>query len=259
MNIDAGLALWQRNWRRGLPWCACAAVVLAVYELAQAPQLQSLRPHWPIESVGVSGELRQTPRGALEAVIAGSLADDFFSVDVDVLRDAALKLPWVTDATVRRVWPNRLDISVHEHVAVARWAEGGLVSDTGELFYPENGRGMDLLPVLAGPSGSHTQMLRRYRELATALAPLERRVVHTAVDARGNWQVRLDGGMRLVLGDEQLHLGEFAQSLRVALGDRLQHASRVDLRYANGFAVRWNASYQPDNSVSLARAERATR
>lgn len=250
--------LWPGLWRRALPWCASAAVVLALYELVQAPQLQELRPHWPIESVGVSGELRHTPRAALEAVIAGSLADDFFSVDVDALRSAALELPWVNDATVRRVWPNHLDISVHEHVAVARWANGGLVSEKGRLFFPSKGRGLDLLPVLDGPDGSHEELLERHRELAEALAPLERRVLRTSVDERGNWKVRLAGGMRLVLGDEQSRLGDFAQNLRVALGDRLQHASRVDLRYANGFAVRWNDQYRNAADAQLAQARGAT-
>jgi cell division protein FtsQ len=223
------------------------AMTLAVCIVASSVallDLGSMRPRWPIDSVGVSGELRQVERAELEAVIQTTLASDFFDVDVAALRRAALSLPWVKDASVRRVWPEHLDIHISERQVVARWKSGGLVSVDGELFHPKRGRGLDLLPQLSGPIGQQGLVLNRYRELVTELAPLERRVVRVAVDKRGNWNVGLEGGLALVLGAEAQQLNVISRALRRALSQRLAHVEKIDLRYANGFAVRWKASTQ---------------
>lgn len=217
---------------------------------------QQLRPHWPIESVAVTGELRQVSRTDLEAAIGTSLATDFFQVDVDALRAAALALPWVEDATVRRVWPNHVEVKVRERQAAARWVAGGLVDTGGELFHPLGGRGLSLLPLLAGPQGSEALLLERYRALTDDLQPLEQRIVKVTLDTRNNWSVELESGLELVFGQRVLALGPTAAALRRALGERMTQARRIDLRYANGFAVRWEAA--PDPELALRDAPRRT-
>lgn len=238
-NTSAVAREWMQHHARRLKRGAVGCLALALLMSVVMMDLSGLRPSWPIESVGVSGDLRQVSRTELKSVLAVAVTTDFFDVDVFALRDAALSLPWVKQVTVRRVWPDHIDMFVLEQEVAARWEKGGLISVTGELFRPQHARGLDLFPTLNGPDGDERAVLERYRELRVELQALERRIVRVSVDGRGNWTVALDGDLELVLGSEVSHLQATARSLRRALDKRLVHVSRIDLRYPNGFAVRW--------------------
>ncbi|MEM7405967.1 MAG: FtsQ-type POTRA domain-containing protein [Pseudomonadota bacterium] len=247
-------SVWRaREWRPRTRRAGLAAVVLGaavvVLTTAEPARIEQLRPHWPIESVAVTGELRQVSRTDLEAAIGTSLATDFFEVDVGALRAAALALPWVEDASVRRVWPNHVEVNVRERQVAARWVAGGLIDTNAQLFHPLGGRGLSLLPLLEGPDGSEAQLLERYRTLVVQLQPLEQRVVRVTLDKRDNWTVELESGLQMVLGQQVTALASTAMALRRALGARLTEAERIDLRYANGFAVRWERV--PDADLAL--------
>ena len=168
-----------------LHWVAAGAVLLALFEIVRSPVVRDLKPHWPIESVGVAGELRQVSRDKLEAVISTSLAEDFFAVDVLALRNAAMDMPWVRDASVRRIWPDRVEIHVTERVAAALWGDGGVIDEDGTLFRPETTRGLEHLPELYGPLQSEARVLTEFREVRRMLDVVGLPVRSAGVDARG--------------------------------------------------------------------------
>lgn len=193
-------------------------------------------------SVRVAGEFRHVSREALEASVRARLdAGGFFAVDVDALRRAALAHPWVREATVRRVWPDSIHIAVLERVAVARWNERALIESDASLFSPEQGVDDYPLARLHGPPDSHPLVLDRYKRLATSLGMLAGGVQRLSLSARGQWEIEFGSGLTLVppVPLDVDALEEFARVLPRILGDRLPHAERIDLRYANGFAVRW--------------------
>jgi cell division protein FtsQ len=243
--------------RRVLPWISAAAVMLALFDIGRSPLIRAMKPHWPIESVGVRGELRQVSRQQLEAVISTSLAEDFFAVDVLALRNAAMEMPWVRDASVRRIWPDRVEIHVTERVPAARWTEGGLIDEDGNLFSPETVRGLDTLPELYGPEQSEAKVLSEFHEVRRMLDLFKLPVRAAGVDARGNWRVQFQSGLTLVLGAEPLTLSQRVAQARDALGPRLLEAARIDLRYANGFAVRWRTSETPTKDTAPPRKSEA--
>jgi len=47
---------------------------------------------------------------------------NFFSINLQRARAAFESVPWVRRATVRRVWPDRLAVSLEEHRAAALWS-----------------------------------------------------------------------------------------------------------------------------------------
>ena len=61
------------------------------------------------------------------------------------------------------------------------------------------------------------------------------------VSERGDWQARLDNGVRLVMdrGPDDRWVRQVVTSLGPILGERLVEVERVDMRYGHGFAVRW--------------------
>jgi cell division protein FtsQ len=169
----------------------------------------------------------------------------FFAVPLESVRESFEQVPWVRQASVRRVWPNRLHIEIEEHKAAAVWGDGRLVNAQGELFSANLGEAEEQgpLPQFAGPNEASVQVLRRYAELVQWLAPLNMRPESLTLSTRHAWTVKLEDGTTLLLGREQGVAMEDRMTKWVASVPRLQSrlASRpelYDLRYPNGFAVR---------------------
>lgn len=223
----------------GLPTVLAALLALSVFGSA-AYLLHALYVE-PIRAVRVAGDLRHVSRQALESVVAPYAARGFFRVDVDAVRRAVRQLPWVKTVSVRRAWPASLHIAVIEREPIARWRTRGLIGRDGTLFFPTDAGAFRGLVRLAGPEGSEPQVLAHYREFARVLAPIGSGIRAVHLDARGAWKLQLDDGIELVLGrsPERDHLARFARALHRALASRLDRIERIDLRYANGFAVRW--------------------
>ncbi len=195
----------------------------------------------PIRAVRVEGELRYLSRESLEQAVASQIGQGFFRIDLGALRQAAMELPWVRAVSVRRQWPDRLVITVQERQAAARWAAGGLVDSEGVLFRPPQDRYPAGLPELSGPVGAQALLLRRYREFSDWLSPGGLEIRQVSLDARGAWRLKLDGGMVLVLGQEPSEQGvrRFVRALPAIRAERGEAIEQVDLRYPNGFALRW--------------------
>lgn len=195
----------------------------------------------PISQVRIEGEFRQLSAGSLEQLVRMRLTGGFFSVDVRVLREALLSDPWVREVWVQRVWPDGLRVSVREQVAVARWSDDGLLNAAGEYFAPAPETFPPGLPRLDGPPGSQGRMLKRLRQAQEVLAPLGLKPARIRLSDRRAWTIELNDGLEVILGraDFDLRLERFAQLVPAALGERLREAGQVDMRYTNGFAVRW--------------------
>ncbi len=195
----------------------------------------------PISSVRIAAEFRHLDRGELEAAIEPHLGNSFFGVDVDAVRRAASTLPWVREASVRRVWPGSIHIAIVEREAAYRWGDKGLLEADGTLFTPTTREGFDDLPLLSGPDDAHAQVVALYGELTALLTPIGQRLRSLEQNARGAWRAQLSGGIELILGREPGHaaLNRLARAFPAVLAGQQERIEAIDLRYANGFAVRW--------------------
>lgn len=204
----------------------------------------------PITTVRLEGSFRHVSAGQLRAQVASGLRGGFFGVNVDALQRRVEQLPWVAHATVRRIWPDTVAIDVDEQQPLARWAAGGLVNSQGALFTPAADSAPANLPVLSGPPGSEALMSQRLRTVQALLQPLGLQVSQLTQDPRRAWSVGLRNGMELVLGreDSLLRLARFKEVWPRVLASREQDIARVDLRYTNGFAVRWKVNDAPRHS-----------
>lgn len=220
---------------------AAAAAVVFVAGVVWVTRL----PVFVLSEVVVANELATVRRSDLERALAGQLNGNFFSVNLEAVRQSVERIAWVRRAQVRRQWPSRLEIAIEEHVARAQWGEepGHLVNAHGEVFaaLPPPGGG---LPVLHGPAGSAPEVLRRYAEFLAALAPIGRQPTHVILSPRLAWQVRLDDGLVVELGREQQRmpvasrLARFVAYYPGVRRDRRPRPVAVDMRYPNGFALR---------------------
>lgn len=195
----------------------------------------------PISHVRVAGELREITEVSLREAISPHLANGFFRLDVTAVRESVLKLPWLKSVSVRRTWPGSLHIAVIEHEAEARWQDGGLVAVDGTLFRPPPESYPVGLPILWGMPGTHARMLEQYRALQLALGPMKRKIYRFTRTKRPIWEIELDTGLTIVAADKDplSVVEQFARTAAAVLGERIDNMLNVDLRYANGFAVRW--------------------
>lgn len=194
-------------------------------------------PVFPLREIRVIGDVGHVTNEQVAAVMARELRGNFFTVDLAQAREAFEKLPWVRKVNVRRQWPDCLEVAVEEHQPLARWGSSALVNAHGEVFEAAISGS---LPVLFGPEGAATEVVARYAEFDRLLAPIGKKAVLITLSARRAWQLRLDDGMVLQLGRENLEarLAGFVSAYQRTVARLPQPPSHVDLRYSNGFAVR---------------------
>lgn len=203
-------------------------------------------PLQPLRQVVVATPVEQVSRGQIEHAARSALTGNFFTVNLDQARSAFEKLPWVRRAELRRRWPDTLELTLEEHVAVARWqrseGEHQFVNTYGELF-AATPAAEPVLPSFAGPEGSSATMLARYEEFVAALKPMGRHPVAVALSAREAWEIKLDDGVVVELGRDQAkhplaeRVARFAAHYPAAK-QKFGAAGVADMRYPNGFALR---------------------
>lgn len=195
---------------------------------------------WPIRSVRVGGQLDHVSRARLQGAVRPHLAGGFLGVDVVRVADAARRLPWVASVSVRRVWPDSLHIAVIERKAVARWGIGGLVAANGSVFRPNETGPVEHLPLLSGPPGTSARLLDLLERAGKSLDGVGAGIALLSVSEQGVWRIRCINGIEIIFREPQFPmLAELARIYEPLLGERTDEMLAIDLRYTNGFAVRW--------------------
>ena len=215
----------------------CLALLVWVIHVLSSPETL------PIRQVRIEGEFFRLSPDKLKTLVTNKVRGGFFNVNVDTVRNVLLANPWVRDVTVQRVWPDALRVSVLEQVAVARWGETGLLNTVGEYFSPDQETFPGELPVFNGPAGTEAMLLNRYNEIQDSLQETGWKIRILTLNDRRAWQFELDNGIQVILGktDFDLRLKRFLKLVPVGLSEKLSQTELVDMRYTNGFAVRWKS------------------
>jgi cell division protein FtsQ len=233
------------------------ALVLAAIGVAMFAALAiawaTHRPVFAVQGIRVDGDLAHNSVLTIRANAAPKLAGNFFTMDLASARRAFESVPWVRQAVVRRVWPNRLQVRLEEHRAVALWAGANrsddaidkLVNSFGEVFEANLGDVEDeALPTLRGPEGSSAHLLAMLGRLQPEFAAMRARIETLELSGRGSWRAELDSGAEIELGrgsdDEVIaRTRRFVATLPEVQRSYQQHPLlAADLRHNEGYAVR---------------------
>jgi len=164
-------------------------------------------------------------------------------MDLDRARVALAEVPWIRSVALRRQWPHRLEVTVDEHVPLARFNESSLVNTRGEVFNaPMRGE----LPQFEGSDARAADIAARYEAWTEVLRPLSLKLIGVRLSPRGGWQLKAEGPggpLTLELGRDEpdARLARFVAVHSRTLGALARAGTRVDavdLRYRNGFAAR---------------------
>ncbi|MEW8257867.1 MAG: FtsQ-type POTRA domain-containing protein [Candidatus Thiodiazotropha taylori] len=195
----------------------------------------------PVRTVGVDGEMRFVKRERLEQVVAEAVNGSFFSVDLKRMRLQIEAMPWVKQASIRRVWPDKLRVQVTEHQPLAYWGKGAMVSQLAEVFEPQTLPQLPGLVTLVGDAQQAKTITREYQRMQTLLDTAGLSLTRIWVDARQAWRIKTEGGLLLQLGrrDVMQRLTRFVRLYPDLMAQQDRQLVSVDLRYTNGFSVQW--------------------
>ena len=223
-----------------------ALVVVAVLWAAH-------RPVFAVKAIRIDGDLAHNSALTIRANAAPKLTGNFFTLDLANAQRAFESVPWVRQAIVKRVWPNRLAVQLEEHRPAALWvgaagageASDKMVNSHGEVFEANLGDVEDeALPTLRGPEGTSAHLLAMIGRLRPEFAAMDARIETLELSGRGSWRVELDTGAEIELGrgsDDEVvaRTRSFVATLPELRNRYQQHPLlSADLRHNAGYAVR---------------------
>ncbi len=228
--------MWDKprllNWIANLLYAL--SVVLVLYALVF---VVVHLPIFPIREVKVDGQLAHVNREQIKLIVAKHMKGNFFTLDLEKTRDAFEKLPWAREVSVRRRWPDKLDVVIEEHQALARWGNIALVNTHGELFQAAADAE---LPVFYGPGDGVMEVTTNYGAYSQIMNKANIKIAQVSLSPRRAWEIKTDKGLVIALGREEMQarLDKFTRAYQSTLSQLNVNVAYADLRYPNGFAVR---------------------
>lgn len=235
----------QRTRRPASEWLkptlAVLTLVCSVIGLALMLNWMQDTAQWPVRTVRVEGQLLQLDKAALQQEVMPLAENGFFNLDVSRIQQRVKQMAWVDQVSVRRVWPDQLTVRVLEQKPVARWGDKGFLNARAQLFEPGQPANLSGLPQLQGPQGYEERVLGMYLRLLEMVHPLRLGIDKLRLDARRTWQVQLSNGLTVEVGrtDPEGRIARFVRVYPAILATGNGQVVAVDLRYSNGFTVRW--------------------
>lgn len=164
----------------------------------------------------------------------------FFTQDIESVRKQIETMTWIKSVAVRKIWPDKLSITVLEHQPIAIWNDTDFLSSEGTVFQlPMERLKNKSLPLLFGPDYQSSFVLENWYKIEANLKQKGLSLKKLAIDDRGSWLVTLDTDVLLKLGrgrwqDKLERFATIYPQIEVPTNQKLSY---VDLRYDVGAAV----------------------
>lgn len=203
-----------------------------------------------VRGIVITGDSKyQNPSNIRDAILP-NLSGGIFDVNLVVVKSVFENLPWVRNASVKKVYPNRINVNLTEHSALGVWGDsddGKMVNTHGEIFEvgSDDLEEITKYPQFIGSESQSVLIVNMYQKLKNIFSPLNTQISKIQLSLRGNWSIFLDNGTHLELGRgniEQIFENSklaLQTSIRVAekYGKRVQDIKYLDLRYQGGYAI----------------------
>ena len=218
-------------------------LILGGYKWIQNPE------NLTIESVEVTGDFTILDKKQLEPLIESYAKTNLYLLDEENLELAIENNPWVHSAALTHVWPNKLIVKIYEQKPVAHWGKTQMLAENGEIIKASMEKEKGELPLLYSPNDKGRNIATGFLQIRKMMKGFPIKLVEFKEDARGSWRIKLENGMTLKIGREhqEKRLKRFMVAYEQSLNEVLDKISVVDLRYTNGFAVKWKKGLSADS------------
>ncbi len=206
-----------------------------VVALLSVPVVRQWEIHLPEQTQGLVDE------ASVRALLKPYEGQRFLMLSLSSVRQALRAHPWVADARVVRIWPDRVRVDITLQRPVARWGDAGLVNGRGEVFRPPAVGDYAQLLRLDGPDPRQAGALLALAVwLRQQTAFMDWRLVEVRQYVGGSVETRWwpQRTIWLEAARYQAQFRRFLEAWPQVRPDLRDTAVMVDLRYSNGFSIR---------------------
>jgi len=195
---------------------------------------------FPVRTVKIIGVTNHVNHRLLRNTITAHLSRGMLWLNVEDLEDAVNQLPWIESAALTRKWPDEIFIRITEQTPIAHWNNKQLLNNQGSVFTPDGSSTISNLPSLYGPNNLQNTVWEGYQVMNSILSTIGLKIISASMTSRQVWDVYLNNGIHLILGREDVvkRLKKFVLVYPKIAG-QANNIQYVDLRYSDGFAVKW--------------------
>ena len=182
-------------------------------------------------------------------------------LDAAHARGRLLADPWVAEATVLKLYPDRLRIGIKERAAFALWQKDGhvaLIAADGTVLEPDVTPQFAALPLVVGEGAAHDA--KDFLALTARYPALAKQVAASVLVADRRWNLHLQNGVEVLLPEDD---PDRALQILTDLDRDKSLLSRditvVDLRLPDRVTVRQSDAAAAARDEALKAAEKAAR
>ena len=223
------------RWKTSYNW-----IFLLVPIALTGHYLSRMNELLPIRSIQLAGSFENLDQQKVEQALRPYIGQGFFSLDIHELQEILNARPWTESVSIRRVWPDKLRVTITEKKPVARWDDRHLLSESARVYAADTAP-FGQLPLVHAHGHTPEWALRQFARLETQFESVDEQLVALRVDSRGAIDIELLNGLQIKLGrsDIDRKIERLVSIYQRQILPRREQIQRIDLRYSNGFAVAW--------------------
>ena len=208
-----------------------------------ALQIRHLTMEGVSEGSASAQELQECVQNALDG-------KNFLVVQLGDIKAAAESISWVRKASVSRIWPDGMRVSVERHEPVALWEDGRLVSSEGVLFTSSDVgiERISSMPNFSGDANMLPTIVQLWGKFNESTQRIGMRVKSVQVSILGSWLLVLESEQRpdviVELGRSRVRAALVHKLDQIVeyfqrISDMMQgYPTYLDARYRNAFSAR---------------------
>ncbi len=251
-EVDASCAAEEDDIRPAFKlkkWSIITSIVLLILAIVYTSFFVycASTNRYPIKNVKVMGTYQYVKPEDIQTALTPFLQDKGICTFSEWKAERALKaMPGVADASIWRIYPDKIRVVLREKSAIARLSNGQLLAADGSFFDVTNPAGAANLPILKGPAHTIKLMLEMLESLIPVFAYDGLTVSGLGVAENGDWSVQLNRQTWLMMGKDDLQNRVInfltIYPLLIKTAPVNQMPAYIDLRYAHGLTVSWQAA-----------------
>ncbi len=189
-----------------------------------------------LDRIAITGNERTSANDIYEALNM-TTGESIFGADPAAARERLIQLPWVSDAVVRRRFPDSINVTIYERRPFAVWQNGetlSVVERSGAVIRGQRADDFAKLPLLFGAGAP--QMAAPLIDALSGQRAISARLRGAERVSERRWDLILDRGVRVRLPETgwEAQLEEL-ERLIVDRGILERDVEIIDLRYPENY------------------------